>query len=64
MDTDILALIVGSAAGLAVLATGGWAYVRSRGKKPSDRTDEQSTRETDSSAASTSTASPVTATVN
>ncbi len=55
MDTDILALIVGSAAGLAVLATGGWAYVRGRGKKPSDRTDEQST-ERDSPAAPTSTA--------
>src|SRR5699024_4258551 len=41
--------------GLAVLATGGWAYVRGRGKKPSDRTDEQST-ERDSPAAPTSTA--------
>ena len=56
MDTDILALIVGSAAGLAVLATGGWAFVRSRGKKSSDRTDEQSGGEEESSAPSTPTA--------
>ena len=51
---DILALVAGTAGGVAVLGAGAWAYVRSRGKKPSDRSDEQdSTRETESSSRST-----------
>src|SRR5699024_7148835 len=37
VDTESLAPTVGSAAGLAALATGGCAYARRRANKPSDR---------------------------
>lgn len=37
---DILALVAGAGGGVLVLGAGAWAYVRSRGKTPTDRGDQ------------------------
>ena len=37
---DILVLLVGGAGGIGVIGAGAWAYLRSRGKTPTDRKDQ------------------------